>query len=107
MTTPPVKERNDAAPCAASVSLNVLRLFRQGHARASELDALARKRRVNPARRELAHLRSVDRLAPAVHTVAAREEFRVAGLHRLRVDAHAALRVKLDAFDRRQEFLHL
>src|SRR5215212_3668842 len=83
----------------SSVSLNVLRLFRQGDARARELDALARERRVDALRGELAHLRGVDGLAAAVDAVAAREELRVAGLHRLGLDDDAARLVHFDAGD--------
>src|SRR5688500_10755386 len=47
----------------ASVSLHVLCLLVQGHARPRELDALAGEREVDALRGELAHLRGVNGLA--------------------------------------------
>src|SRR5215213_6962837 len=91
----------------ASVRLDVLGLFGERDARARELDALAREREVDALRGELAHLRGVHGLAPAVDAVAAGEEFRVAGAHRLGLDDDAPRLVHLDAGDGGEELAHL
>src|SRR5687768_14251222 len=87
--------------------LQVLRLFVERDARARELDALAGEREVDALRGELAHLRGVHGLAPAVDAVAPGEELRVAGAHRLGLDDDAARLVDLDAGDGREEVAHL
>src|SRR5688500_7274430 len=95
------------APEARSVSAHVLRLLVEGDAGARELDALAGEREVDALRGELAHLRGVHGLAPAVDAVAAGEELRVARPHRLGVDDDAAGLVDFDAGDRGEELAHL
>ena len=51
---------------------------------------------MNSLRRQFAHLRSVNRFRAAIDAIAAREDFRVRGLHQF-IDRNATFFVELDA----------